>query len=106
MTNQPAVVGNWYQEALSDKLFEIVAVDEETDSIQVQFYDGEIEEFDQDTWESLILFTAAPPEDWRGPFEISSEDDSNFDDGIQYPENWSGPLSNMEPDNPANFEEV
>ena len=56
-------VGDWFKDAQGQS-FEIVAVDEDEGSVEVQFYDGEIEEYDADSWRMLYLVPIAPPEDW------------------------------------------
>jgi len=53
---------------------EVVAWDPEDQVIEVQFYDGTIEEYDMDTWEELELRLAEPPEDWSGSLDLSKDD--------------------------------
>ena len=74
-------VGHWYQN-LEGELLEVVAYDPDEGTIEVQFYDGTVEEYDPDTWEELELVAAAPPEDWSGSMDIARED-------IQTPEIWA-----------------
>ena len=91
-------VGNWYQDREYKRIFEIVALDNEDgeEHIQIQYYTGEIEELDLDTWYALDLRNVPEPEDWSAPFEIPKEDLSYADD-IFRPEDWSGILSGLEP---------
>ena len=56
-------VGAWYQTAEGVYL-EVVAYDPEEDTIELQFYDGTVEEYDSESWEELELRAAEPPEDW------------------------------------------
>jgi len=78
-------------------MFEVVAVDEATDTIEVQHVDGEVGEYDTATWKQLSLLVADPPEDWRSPFKIGRED-NNYNDQTMIPENCSDPLSEIEPE--------
>jgi len=80
-------VGDWYRYRGGD-LFEVVAVDDDDETIEVQHFDGTIEEIDFDSWESQWqdrLFEAAEaPEDWSGSVDMEpenngEEDDSNSD---------------------------
>ena len=71
-TPYPAV-GNWYQTVEGD-IFEVVALDREEQSIEIQFYDGTVEEYDMDAWEELVHRAAEPPEDWSGSFDIANDD--------------------------------
>ena len=90
-------VGNWYQESSKGLLFEVVAFDAEDGTIEVQYLEGEVEEYDLDSWSELGLRAVAPPEDWRTGYELSNEDSVDPDQTIQ-PENWSGALNQLEPE--------
>lgn len=91
------VVEKWYKNLESNQLFEVVAIDEDEDTIEIQYFDAEIEELDQDTWDSLDIIEAAEPEDWTAPYELDREDRLESD-STQYPEDWSGPLTDIEPE--------
>ena len=45
----------------------------------------------------MNLAGIAPPEDWRSGFELSQEDSADPDD-TQRPEDWSGALNQIEPE--------
>jgi hypothetical protein len=66
-------VGAWYQTA-EDVYLEVVAYDPEEDTIELQFYDGTVEEYDSESWEELELRAAEPPEDWAGSLDMSKDD--------------------------------
>jgi hypothetical protein len=91
---QPAV-GNWYQDLQDGQLFEIVAIDDNDGSINVQYFDGEIEEFDKDTWHLLNIRIAAPPEDWSAPYEMDASDRHEMDGEVTV-ENWNDPLNKLD----------
>ena len=65
--------GDWFQTVHGD-LLEVVASDESDGSIEVQYFDGTVEELDIETWYDLISGPAAAPEDWTGPLDLSHED--------------------------------
>jgi len=46
MKNSLPEVSAWYKDVMSGSLFEVVAYDEENDSVQYQHVDGEVGEFD------------------------------------------------------------
>jgi|TARA_B110000263_G_C14921322_1_gene334950 hypothetical protein len=46
MKNPLPEVSAWYKDVMSGSLFEVVAYDEENDSVQYQHVDGEVGEFD------------------------------------------------------------
>ena len=66
-------VGEWY-ETPQGGLLEVVAFDPDEDTIEVQYYDGAIAEYDTDSWDELELAPAAPPEDAGGSLEVTPEE--------------------------------
>ncbi len=90
-------VGNWYREIQQGLIFEVVAVDENTRTIETQLIDGAVTEYDLENWNEMLLEEVEEPEDWRNAYELSSEDYLNPDDTI-YPEDWNGPVSMIETD--------
>lgn len=90
-------VSAWYQDVVSGSLFEVVAIDEANGTIEFQMVDGEVGEYDTSTWRQLYLAPAEAPEDWRSPYEINFEDDTDSDSPL-VPESFSSPLSDIEPD--------
>ncbi len=66
-------VGAWYQTAEGNYL-EVVAQDLEDGTVEVQFYDGAVEEYDSESWETLRLRPAEPPEDWSGSLDLAKDD--------------------------------
>ena len=91
------VVGNWYQETEQGSIFEVVAYDEEEQTVEIQHLDGEVEEYDLDTWRDMTISGIEPPEDWRSGFELAQED-AELADEPRHPEDWSGALNQIEPD--------
>jgi len=73
MTSPSPVVGNWYRR-FNGTLFEVVAIDRDDDTIEVQHFDGTLEEFELDAWAEQEFEDAQPPEDWTGSVDIEPED--------------------------------
>ncbi len=69
-----AEIGRWYRPFNGNDLFEVVAIDFDEQNIEVQHFDGEIEEIDFNGWKTIIPVETAPPEDWTGPYEIDRQD--------------------------------
>ena len=76
MVNPPPVIGKWYARAGGDS-FEIVAFDRDDGSIEIQYFDGTIEELDLDEWREEQIESAEPPEDWTGSVDVEPEDYEN-----------------------------
>lgn len=91
MAIERPVVGYWYRRT-NGNLLKIVAVDEEDATIEVQFFDGTIDEIDVDTWNSLLLERIDAPEDWSGSVDMDPEDFSGDESG-GIPLGYYDPLS-------------
>jgi hypothetical protein len=74
-------IGEWYRRTGGES-FEVVAFDEDDGTIEIQYFDGTVEEMDTDDWESQwadrAIEAAEPPEDWSGSVDVESTDDSSF----------------------------
>lgn len=73
MTRVYPKIGKWFKRP-DGTLLEVVAVDEEDKTIEVQFFDGTIDEVDIDTWREQFLVEVSPPEDWSGSVDMDPED--------------------------------
>ncbi len=75
---QPSV-GSWYR-LEGGQTFEVVAIDDDEGTIEVQYFDGTVEEMDAEDWEVLCeereLAAAEPPEDWSGSIDVEPDDES------------------------------
>ncbi|WP_045859918.1 DUF6763 family protein [Teredinibacter purpureus] len=91
------VIGVWYQDTSSKQLFEIVALDEDNSAIEIQYEDGDIDEFELDTWGQLNLVVAAAPEDANAGYGASYaepwEDNPNSINS-----GYGNPLETIEPE--------
>jgi len=67
-------VGDWYEDP-TGRVFEVVAVDDAEGAIEIQHFDGDVEEVDLDTWADMELQPTAEPKDWSGPFDDLERDD-------------------------------
>lgn len=66
-------IGKWYENRETGVIFEVVAIDD-TGLIATQYFDGEIEELDTETFLKMPIRSAEQPEDWGGPYEVDYED--------------------------------
>lgn len=94
MLNEPTV-GDWYRDT-EDRIFEIVALDTDTNTIEIQYFDGAVEDIDIDDWYEMELESVAEPEDWSGPFDNVVRDDLGDTDFVRHPEDWSSPFDNLD----------
>jgi len=76
----PPVVGNWYSHRDKGALFQVVALDEIAGTVEIQEFDGDLDELDLDEWRSLLVEAAAQPEDWGGPLDDVEPDEFGYTD--------------------------
>ena len=94
MLGAEPVIGGWYRRT-NGSLFEIVAFDEQAKTIELQFFDGTIDEVDMDTWPTLLVEKVGAPEDWSGSVDMDPEDFTGDDSG-ELPLGWHDPLEMLE----------
>ncbi|NOR37537.1 MAG: hypothetical protein GQ577_12385 [Woeseiaceae bacterium] len=66
-------IGKWFRRP-DGTLLEVVAVDEDDGTIEIQFFDGTIDEVEIDAWRGQFLIEAAAPEDWSGSVDMDPDD--------------------------------
>lgn len=70
MTSAPdPIVGEWYHVPEKAQRFQVVAIDHHTDAIEIQYFDGAIDELEITAWYALGAEHVAEPEDWTGPID-------------------------------------
>jgi len=80
MSDVDPIIGNWYRNEETGDDFEVVAIDEDAQTIEIQYFEGELEELDLDAWYELPLEAIEAPEDWSGPYDEVEDDDLGFED--------------------------
>jgi len=78
MTAPDPGIGDWYR-LNGGQLFEVVAVDDDDGTIEIQYFDGTVEEMDVEDWEAQWdeggLEAAEAPEDWSGSVDVEGGDE-------------------------------
>ncbi|MGH8169416.1 MAG: DUF6763 family protein [Steroidobacteraceae bacterium] len=78
MAAQQPTIGDWYR-LRAGELFEVVAIDDEDGTIDIQYFDGTVEEMDREDWEAQsedgALEAAEAPEDWSGSVDVEASDE-------------------------------
>ena len=65
----------WYLDRRTGDMFQVVSVNDEDDSIDIQYADGAVEEKSLDGWATIALEGCDQPEDWVGPYDDLESDD-------------------------------
>jgi hypothetical protein len=73
MDNQYPVIGQWFSRP-NGILFEVVAIDEADQTVEIQQFDGTIDEVEIDRWPELFVTEISAPDDWSGSVDMDPED--------------------------------
>lgn len=92
--NMPEV-GQWYAQGGRGRLLQVVAFDEDEGLVELQDFDGDIDEVDLDTWRDMELERAEAPEDWTGPVDDVETDDLGYTATDGTPRDWRAPLDDL-----------
>jgi len=71
-----AEISHWYRPQEGQNLFEVVAIDFDDQSIEIQYFDGSVEEIEFGGWKTLVPVEIAPPQDWAGAYGFQRADPS------------------------------
>jgi len=91
MSKNEPLIGQWYQDP-RNRMFEVVALDDDT--VEIQFYDGDVAELDMDSWYQLNPSPVSEPGDASGPYDQPDRDDFAGLEELQA-ENWQDSLDNL-----------
>ena len=83
MSDVDPIIGNWYRNQETNNDFEVVALDEDAQTIEIQYFDGEVEELDLDAWYEQPIEAIETPEDWSGPFDELETDDLGYEEELE-----------------------
>ena len=73
--------GQWYENVEEDETFRVLKVDEDSETVEIEYLDGDIEEIDIDTWHELDLELRTEPEGWsEDEDEGDDEEDDDWDE--------------------------
>jgi hypothetical protein len=75
------VPGQWYENLEEEEQFRVLTVDEDSELIEIEYLDGDIEELDVESWHEMDLEKIDEPEGWSESEEDDDEDeDDDWDD--------------------------
>jgi hypothetical protein len=74
------VPGQWYESLEDEETFQVLSIDEDSELIELQYEDGDVEEIDYETWQELDLDLTEEPEGWSGSDDDDGDDEEEEDD--------------------------
>lgn len=85
------IIAQWYHYPQKAQKFLVTAIDEASETIEIQYFDGSIDEFEFPTWHAMEVEPVAAPEDWTGPMDNIERDDLNPVGTEMLREDWDAP---------------
>ena len=75
------VAGQWYENLEEEESFRVLSVDEDSELVEIEYLDGDIEEIDLETWHEMDLERTEEPEGWsESDDEDEAEDDEDWEE--------------------------
>jgi len=96
-TESDPIIGNWYCHLDKGQRFRVVAMDEESQTVEVQYFDGNVDEYELEIWYQLNIEPCEAPENWSGPLDIDNLDDLGTEITDTSRSDWDEPLNEFEP---------
>lgn len=85
------MVGQWYHYPQKAEKFHVTVIDDDAATVEIQYFDGAIGEFELTTWYGLGVERIEAPEDWTGPMDNIEKDDLNPVGTEMQREDWEAP---------------
>ncbi len=90
------IIGNWYRHLDKGQMFRVIAADDSDRTVELQHFDGDIEEVTMVGWRAMDLEICDAPEDWTGPMDDIEPDDLGYSsDTVMTEEDWCTPLQEV-----------
>jgi hypothetical protein len=74
------VPGQWYENLEEEEPFRVLTMDEDSELVEIEYLDGDIEEIDLETWHEMDLELTQEPEGWAASQKEDDEEDEEDDD--------------------------
>lgn len=90
-------VGQWYSHLEKGQRFYVTAVDEDSGAVEIQHFDGDIEEYSLEEWRDLDIELSVQPENWTGALDIGQMDDAGTGVTDTQGSDWTEPQKDFRP---------
>ncbi len=74
------VAGQWYENLEEEEPFRVLSVDEDSELVEIEYLDGDIEEIDLETWHEMDLERTEEPEGWSESQDEDEDEEDEEDD--------------------------
>jgi hypothetical protein len=74
------VPGQWYENVEEEESFRVLSVDEDSELLEIEYLDGDIEEIDLETWHEMDLERIEEPEGWSESDDEDTDEDEDWEE--------------------------
>ena len=74
------VPGQWYENLEEEESFRVLSVDEDSERLEIEYLDGDIEEIDLEAWREMDLERIEEPEGWSESDDEDADDDEDWEE--------------------------
>ena len=74
------VPGQWYQNLEEEESFRVLSVDEDSELLEIEYLDGDIEEIDLEAWHEMDLERIEEPEGWSESDDEDTDEEDDWDE--------------------------
>ncbi|HEX5208693.1 MAG TPA: DUF6763 family protein [Steroidobacteraceae bacterium] len=82
------VSGQWYENLEDEESFRVLTVDEDSELVEIEYLDGEIEEIDLETWHEMDLEQTDEPEGWAEADDEDEDEEEEEDEEDDDDDDW------------------
>jgi hypothetical protein len=74
------VASQWYENIEEEESFRVLSVDEDSELVEIEYLDGDIEELDIEAWHEMDLEKITEPEGWAASQAEEKEEEEEEDE--------------------------
>ena len=91
------MIDQWYRHQDKGQPFLIVAIDDDAEAIEIQFFDGTLEEISFSDWAGLNIEECEEPDSWAGAIDDmdANELDEISSEFMELDDNWGDTYEHM-----------
>ena len=92
------ILNNWYHHTDKGQNFRVVAIDETNRLIEIQNFDGDLDEIDISQWKDMDIELAEEPENFSGPYDVGELDDYGTEITDTSDQDWDESYKEIQPE--------
>ena len=74
------VPSQWYENVEEEESFRVLSVNEDSELVEIEYLDGDIEEIDLEAWHEMDLEKIAEPEGWSESDDEDTDEEEELDE--------------------------